>query len=910
MQHHMLLNLFVNFLPLVSEAILRAKMPPKRPKSAISSAGSKGRAKGKKSQSPTLVEKPGHPEDIFPMVLTSATQELFGCLADEDVTGESPYKLLKKDDIIQDIKTRAAVSDFSPVKQIVLDYPEDELLLVYDRDFTYEQCFYLVLTPEAKDRILNPPEPETSQVLENVVNKTPEPKEWISLGSELEIDEESIKETREKLWYKFSRVRRKFGVPVCFSDRNTADAKDGYLECASYQDSRFSIKQMQRDCGMQAVPRLQSSSAQTQWKFQRNIFTQYVPRELSDEEKENILQFESLNNFCNSVTPRVLQALQQEEIMNGFFDDWKALGAAAEDGDWSGKVSEGLMLYQAFTDQKYTKDKKISSINWHPTIYGVLAVALTEQKEERTKDSTTFVVTPSVILFYSFSDPSIPQLLLECPDDIFAFEFCPSDPNIIVGGCINGQVVLWDISAHVTHLLGTQPGSKKVSVSTDTFDLDDNQENKTPVVRYCAVSALESRHKAPITDVQWLPPTFEVTRSGLPVENKYNISVQVVTCSPDCTIMFWDLRMQRLLSHSATDRKQSVDQKTQMTPYSVPDTFKHLDRTWKPLFRVSLPKIDTSGEYAPLKFSLEHYTCNGNTGRTTEEDNENDDGDSSKVIPDYSQLRVPSAKTATILEDVNTKLYIGTEDGEIVHTDWKLEKDDSGRLQSAKPLHCFNIHHWLVNTVQRSPFYKDIILTTGGWNFAIWKEGVMDGPIVLSPSSEQVCTSGCWSLSRPAVFFIGKDDGSIEVWNLMEKTSEPAQVHAHITNAKITCIKPWTASSKQHFLTVTDDIGMVRVLEIPKVLYVPTRNESLSVKKYFELEEERLNDFLKREELWAQQKREAEELKRKTEPDKPAKSLEVNEEVNMKEYKDYMTLEESILKGIGLWPAAADKQNT
>lgn len=33
------------------------------------------------------------------------------------------------------------------------------------------------------------------------------------------------------------------------------------------------------------------------------------------------------------------------------------------------------------------------------------------------------------------------QLLLEGPDDILAFEFCPSDPNIIVGGCINGQVL-------------------------------------------------------------------------------------------------------------------------------------------------------------------------------------------------------------------------------------------------------------------------------------------------------------------------------------------------------------------------------------------------------------------------------------------------------------------------------------
>lgn len=33
------------------------------------------------------------------------------------------------------------------------------------------------------------------------------------------------------------------------------------------------------------------------------------------------------------------------------------------------------------------------------------------------------------------------QLLLEGPDDILAFEFCPSDPNIVVGGCINGQVL-------------------------------------------------------------------------------------------------------------------------------------------------------------------------------------------------------------------------------------------------------------------------------------------------------------------------------------------------------------------------------------------------------------------------------------------------------------------------------------
>ena len=35
------------------------------------------------------------------------------------------------------------------------DYPDDEILLVFDREFTYGQSFYLALTPEAKERILH-----------------------------------------------------------------------------------------------------------------------------------------------------------------------------------------------------------------------------------------------------------------------------------------------------------------------------------------------------------------------------------------------------------------------------------------------------------------------------------------------------------------------------------------------------------------------------------------------------------------------------------------------------------------------------------------------------------------------------------------------------------------------------------
>ena len=59
------------------------------------------------------------PSDLMPLFFTSKTQELFGCVGDEDVTEENPYKLVSKEAILQDFRDRAAVSDFHPVKKTV-----------------------------------------------------------------------------------------------------------------------------------------------------------------------------------------------------------------------------------------------------------------------------------------------------------------------------------------------------------------------------------------------------------------------------------------------------------------------------------------------------------------------------------------------------------------------------------------------------------------------------------------------------------------------------------------------------------------------------------------------------------------------------------------------------------------------
>lgn len=59
------------------------------------------------------------PAYILPIFFTSKTQEIFSCVADVDVTEENPYKIFTKEQIRQDFRDRAAISDFHPAKKIV-----------------------------------------------------------------------------------------------------------------------------------------------------------------------------------------------------------------------------------------------------------------------------------------------------------------------------------------------------------------------------------------------------------------------------------------------------------------------------------------------------------------------------------------------------------------------------------------------------------------------------------------------------------------------------------------------------------------------------------------------------------------------------------------------------------------------
>ncbi|NXY22543.1 WDR63 protein, partial [Atrichornis clamosus] len=784
----------------------------------------------------------GYPE-FFPLALNTKTQEIFNCRADEDVTEENCFKLIKKEDIIRDLKKRANTSDFYPVKKVVLEYPGEELLVVFDPKFQYGQKFYIVTSEEAKENLVKSLETAGEREEENREETLEVRKPWVSLGSEKEVEEESVKDTDTKIKYKISRVRRKFGAPITFTDKNASHVKDSYTEYTSYEDKTFSIKMLERDVGVQTVPKVRETSTQTKWPYPKNAATQYCHRELSKEEKAECLSSERLKEFLTSAHLRMKIALQQNEIMDVFFDDWKALGE--DETSSGGKRDVDLKAYQSFTDVQYLRNRTISCLRWHPTLHGIIAVSAREQisYEEQVNLSNKSLLHQSVILFWSLFDPTCPQLILKAPEDIYCFQLSPSDPNIIAGGSVNGQVLLWDISQHEEKLKSAIPVADEIidsaedevaaaeAVVTEVIpgpSLMQVQQSSTepPLVTHCAVSSIVHSHKKPVTDIHWLPGRSEDKQKGGAFENRDENCLQLVTCSPDCSILFWDIPP---MEHHEKSLSEKGNEKRFNTPSNVPDTLKNLDVSWKPLIKINLRERVTGIEYGPTRISLREvnyrYKTSGKakslyTLKTP-----------TKESP-YTEMSTTSSKNLEVLENMSTDFFAGNEDGEIVYSDWKMKTE----TKSAKPhSQKYTFHTETINTLQKSPFFKDIFLSIGGRNFAIWKEGVTNGPILQSSCSAGRYTAGQWSLTRPGVFFIGRDNGNIDIWDLLKKTHEPAHFQ-NISKSIITFISPGMASAEQHFLAVSDDLGVLHILEICQTLCHPASNEHANILDYFERE--------------------------------------------------------------------------
>ena len=78
-----------------------------------------------------------------------------------------------------------------------------------------------------------------------------------------------------------------------------------------------------------------------------------------------------------------------------------------------------------------------------------------------------------------------------------------------------------------------------------------------------------------------------------------------------------------------------------------------------------------------------------------------------------------------------------------------------------------------VVSMKRSPFFKDILIVAGGGGFTIWREKTFSGALLQTKSFSKRITDAEWSPTRPGVFFIAKADGTIDIWDLLDRTHAP-----------------------------------------------------------------------------------------------------------------------------------------
>jgi len=114
-----------------------------------------------------------------------------------------------------------------------------------------------------------------------------------------------------------------------------------------------------------------------------------------------------------------------------------------------------------------------------------------------------------------------------------------------------------------------------------------------------------------------------------------------------------------------------------------------------------------------------------------------------------------------------TKFMVGTERGTIISGNRKA-KTNADKIAAQFSGHMGPVYH-----ISRNPQFPKIFLTVGDWTARVWSEDIKDASILSSQAEQANVTDGCWSPTRPGVFFTTKTDGTLDVYDLMVRHSTP-----------------------------------------------------------------------------------------------------------------------------------------
>ena len=325
--------------------------------------------------------------------------------------------------------------------------------------------------------------------------------------------------------------------------------------------------------GLQAANQPKNLQTQTYYNRSVNAICQYRYDDFISEIKkafENDDQMDiKLDKFVDRVAKRIEEALQSNEIINVFDSDFEKLGD--DDGAGDSKNSAASKVARVFFDQTYCKNKSVTCIKFHPTMPHLAAVSLIEHLdfEDRAQVAGKSYDTHVLILNFSDSQVIFAQYALQTPVEISCLEFCPENPNVVIGGCINGQLIAWDVksSEHKIH-----DGRKQEQASAQNGEeKEGGSQQAAKKMKEIVMSLIEKSHKSFVADIKFIPGSIRPDRKN-PNEGK---SFHFITCAEDGLFNIWDTRNIEL---------------------SELKIMKEKGKPWVPIISITVFRQDGSGE--------------------------------------------------------------------------------------------------------------------------------------------------------------------------------------------------------------------------------------------------------------------------------------------------------------------------
>ncbi|GFH44743.1 hypothetical protein CTEN210_01217 [Chaetoceros tenuissimus] len=484
---------------------------------------------------------------------------------------------------------------------------------------------------------------------------------------------------------------------------------------------------------------------------------------------------EEMNKSLQKLSPMFEQALQENEVVD-IFTDYLDI---PEKGDLSmfRTLEEELKVLSSFSFPNLSSvDSRLSQgeamcLQVNPKNKNLVAVSLSNSKENHGNGGMNY----GIVLIWETGKKE-PRYILRSPTECKVLKF--SQPHLLVGGCSNGSVLLWDIK-----------------------DLDPFSSKVVDPVLQTHASQVYS-----VEDIVFLPPDIQVNIHGQLVDEKYldGLSHQFYIVSKEGLVLFYDLRLQALFKGELPFiAKVKPSSKLLLEEEGFPIT------SWKPIFKFKPRREKGLGELALCKSFHPFSYDKENFGKS--------------------------------------EIICLTEDGELLSINWTQEEVISNAKVGKEPNDYSSEQYfvtWMkgdcirkgVSLQVHSKFFPKLALCVSDFTFHLWtlsKDVTDTVPLLTSRFSENKFTSGLFSNHRPAVIFLSRSDGHLEIWDLINEGSLRPSTVFKVCNNGITGMD-FSGES----LLISDSSGVVHVLDLASQFTKPYPDEM----KFME-------DFLSREEM-------------------------------------------------------------